>query len=74
MTVTLGRNMRFIRLKKALGMTNAELAEKLGKSYKTVEGWSGGVPGKNVPEKALVQIKALLRRKIETSQRLLETI
>lgn len=70
----LSRSLRFHILKKALGMSNAEIAKALGKSYKTVEGWSGGVKGKEPPEQAIEGMKALLAEKIEVSQRLLDEL
>lgn len=68
------RSLRFHILKKALGMSNAEIARALGKPYKTVEGWSGAVKGKNPSEDAIEGMKALLVEKIEMSRRLLDEL
>lgn len=70
----LSRGLQFHILKKALGMSNTEIAKALGKPYKTVEGWSGGVKGKQPPESAIEGMKALLAEKIEMSQRLLDEL
>jgi DNA-binding transcriptional regulator YiaG len=68
------RNLQFFLIKQALGMSNQEIADAINRPYKTVEGWSGGVAGKNPPQAALDAMKAVLVKKIARSQRLLEQL
>lgn len=63
MNKPMDRNLAFFCLKRKLGRTNEELAKDLGRPYKTVEGWSGGVAGKSPPQTAIDQMVELLRRK-----------
>lgn len=71
MSMMQNRNMQFFLLKRALGLTNQEIAEGIGRPYKTVEGWSGGVMGKNPPESAIRAMQSLLRAKLDRDAKLL---